>query len=311
MVDGFMDADTAETQTGEKLWTAELIAGLDWRRLVEISRAMAAFAGFELGKTRVPPSAAAEYLMKMQRPDGTKQRSLFRVAPWNRWMAGADCIRDLIAAASKEVPRANGIYLAPGGFTESALLTAQQNQIEAVDAPTLAQRLNELPAEHSKFFFENGTAGDARSPSCPLCLQPLKLTAGPVMASEFDHLPDLTFKGHVIIGDPIRARRLEVQAHSEVEFLHEVRARDVVVDGIARGDFHCYGSVKLNPGAVLYGSVSARSVIVSDGAELAGETRILENLPQTTVHKPYGSLWLCDNPAGKPGCSAIAFSPHD
>jgi cytoskeletal protein CcmA (bactofilin family) len=286
---------------------------LDWKRLVEISRALAAFAGFELGKTKVPPSAAAEYMMKMQRPEGTKQRTIFRIAPWNRWMAGADCIRDLIAAASKELPRANAIYLAPGGFTESALLTARQNQVEAVDAGALALRLNELPAEHSKFFFEAGVGGegDPRTPSCPLCLRPLKLTAGPMVASEFDHLPDLTFKGHVIIGDPIRARKLEVQAHSEVEFLHEVRARDVVVDGIARGDFHCYGSVKLNPGAVLYGSVSARSVMVSDGAELAGATRILENLPHAPVNKPYGSLWLCDNPAGKPGCSGVAFSPHE
>ena len=131
------------------------------------------------------------------------------------------------------------------------------------------------------------------------------------MASDFEYLPDLSFKGHEIIGDPVRARRLEVEPHSEVEFLHEVRARDVVIDGIARGDFHCYGSVRLNPGAVLYGNVSARSVVVSSGAELAGETRILENLPHTPINKPYGSLWLCDNPAGKPGCSAVAFSPHE
>ena len=226
-------------------------------------------------------------------------------------MASVDCLRDFAQALARERPMAHGIYLAPGGFAETALITARKHQIEMVDAEAMAHQLNSLPPAHSDFYYEISMAGDRHTPSCPSCLHPLTLITGAAEVSEdFETLPDASFKGHEIVGDLVKARRVEVEPHSEVQFLHEVRAQDVVVNGIAMGDFHCSGRLLLNPGATLYGRVSARSVEVHDGAALHGETRILDNLPQAPEDKRLVSLWRCKNPDAKPRCFAVAFTPH-
>lgn len=304
-----MSEGTAQTEAKDSRWTADVISSLDWKRIAELARALASASGFVIGKTKVPTSGAAEFVM--QQAQDANARSLVRLAPWNRWMASTDCIRDFVEALAREPTGTHGIYIAPGGFAETAVLVARHHGIEMVDAWGLASRLNDLPQEHRNFFFETGMSGDVHTPSCPVCLHPLTLITGAVESSgDVDQMPELTFKGHVIVGDLVRARRVEVQSASEVQFLHEVRARDVVVHGIAMGDFHCHGSLVLYPGSTLYGRVAARSVDVRDGAELVGETTILDHLPTASENQPQVSLWRCKNPDAKPRCFAVAFSPH-
>jgi cytoskeletal protein CcmA (bactofilin family) len=306
-----MSDGTATTQAKDSRWTADLISGMDWKRIAELARALASASGFVIGKTKVPTSGAAEFVM--QQAQDSNARSLVRLAPWNRWMASSDCMRDFVEAVGRESGGTHGIYIAPGGFAETAVLVAKHHGIEMVDAWGLASRLNDLPQDYRDFFFATGMSGDLHTPSCPVCLHPLTLVTGAVeSAGDVDQMPELTFKGHVIVGDLVRARRVEVQPSSEVQFLHEVRARDVVVRGIAMGDFHCHGSLVLHPGATLYGRVAARSVDVRDGAELVGETTILQELPSASEpeSQPQVSLWRCKNPEAKPRCFAVAFSPH-
>lgn len=303
-----MSDGTDKTQITDRRWSQEMIASLDWKRVAELARALASAAGFVIGKTKVPMSGAAEFVM--QQADDPAARSLVRLAPWNTWMANSDSLRDFAEALAKEPAGTHGIYLAPGGFAEAAVLVAQHHQIEMVNASLMASRLNDLPAEYRSFFYETGMSGDIHTPSCPVCLKPLTLITGAAESSEdLQQLPELSFKANVIVGDWVRARRVEVQHGAEVQFLHEVRARDVSIHGIAMGDFLCHGSLVLHPGATLYGRVAARSVNVSSGAELVGETMILDKLPNSSENTPQITLWRC-NPASKPRCFAIAFVPH-
>ena len=286
-------------------WTVEQVTRLDWKRIVEIMRALSAATGFTLGKTRVDADGTAEFVIA-----NGPQRVLVRLAPWNRWMAGLECLTRFSERLHLHANH-RGIYLAPEGFDQSALHAARLSGIETVDADALVKRLNKLPAEHRDFYFDIATAGDATTPSCPVCIRPLILVEES-SAQEFDprKLPDLRYATSDIVAGPVHARRIEVMKRSEVQFLQEVRAGDVEVHGVVTGDFLCEGKLALHPGATLYGSVAARSIIVSPGAQLIGETRILADKPEsfgrTTLHR----VWRCRSSQNTPGCAAVALDPH-
>ncbi|HEY2572439.1 MAG TPA: hypothetical protein VGH65_00175, partial [Verrucomicrobiaceae bacterium] len=44
-------------------WSAEMIAGLDWKRLTELARALSATYGFKLGKTRIGADGRTDFVI--------------------------------------------------------------------------------------------------------------------------------------------------------------------------------------------------------------------------------------------------------
>jgi len=303
------DESTVDPDYVAKKWSPELIISLDWKRLTEIARAMASTAGFELGPTEIQINGRADFAMTAR---GGKHvhRAQVRLTGWDQWMASADAMEDF-KRRMKATGATHGIFIAPGGFTPAAKNAAVTAGIELVDAQSLAAQLNALPAQHSDFFFDIGTAGDAATPSCPVCLAPLKATleVGP-KPKELQATTDICYRTSDIVAEAVAARRIEISRNCEVHFLREVRAHDVIIHGRAAGDFICDGCMLLNPGAVLNGTVAARSVLVRPGAELNGETRILEGpLPNLRPSAPV-TVWRCTNPRGKEDCKVVKLLPH-
>ena len=291
-------------------WSADLILSLDWCRVVELARAMALFGGFEFGKTRVHANGAADFLMTRGK-GAHAQKYRVHAAAWNQWQATVGCVETFAEGLRKE-KNTRGVFLAPGGFAASALHRAQRYQIETVDAELMAARLNELPETHSTFFYEAGTLGDCSTPSCPVCMKRMELQPepDPEVSGRLASFPDLCFRSRDIVAEPVAARRIEILHHCEVYFLRGVHARDVVVHGLAIGNFVCDGCLLINAGATVEGTVAARSIMVRPGAVLNGETRILKTAPSPLAAEEPSVYWRCGNPKGRPGCEKVKFRLH-
>jgi hypothetical protein len=253
----------------------------------------------------------AEFTVTQRR--GTEMETIMaRLAPWNRWMASGECI-ERFAGALVVQKRMRGVYVSPGGASPSAKMEAAQLGIEVLDAEALAAILNALPEGHHEWFYDLVFAGQPLVPSCPVCLRPLSQISEDMVdgreGPKSTH-PDLTYHSSDILAEPVVARRIEILRHCEVRFLREVRAQDVLVQGVVAGDFVCEGSLVLAPGAMLIGNVAARSVLVEPGASLRGRTHILKDKPGS-LEKPAGAwMWMCRSVTRRAGCEKVRLLPH-
>ena len=291
-------------------WSPDLIASLDWLRVVELLRAMAAHAGCQLGGSRVFPDGSVLFAMVERPQSTTPQRALVRLVPWNDWEASTQWVetfaRELAAATD-----ARGVLVAPGGFTAAARHAANARRIETVDAAQLALAVRTLPVEKQRFFLSLTASGDPHSPSCPVCLQKLTLLQKPMPVEQQTVQADMVFPESAIVAEPVNCSRLIVRAGCEVQFLHEVHAREILVQGHATGDFVCEGTLTLEPGATLTGTVVTRSLNVLDGAEMIGPAKIVEGPLVAMVHTRPVWQWCCENAQGRPQCKAVLFEPHE
>lgn len=291
-------------------WSAELIASLDWLRLAELARAVAANAGCELGGSRVFEDGSVLFAIFEQPKSAKPRRSLVKLAAWNEWGATPQSV-EAFAREVATARNARGIFIAPGGFTAAARHAASEHHIEAVDAAQMAGTLRALPVDQADFFHAITTAGDCSTPSCPSCLKKLTRDQRPASEDSAPENAEYIFQSSAIVAEPVHCRRIEVMPQVEVQFLHEVRTQEMVVHGHVTGDFVCDGRLTLGAGATLNGTVAARAVDVRDGGELLGKARIIEgDLRPVTPIKPR-LLWRCRNPLGKPACAKVVFEAHD
>lgn len=291
-------------------WSAELIASLDWLRLAELARAIASNAGCELGGSRVFEDGSVIFAMVEQPQSPKPRKALVKIVSWNEWSATPQTVEAFVREL-RTARNARGIFVAPGGFTNAALHAASEHGIETVDAARLAATLKSLPAEQSDFFHVITTAGDFAAPSCPVCLGKLTRHSSSAASDLAAPASEYIFQASAIVADPILCRRLEVRPNCEVQFLHEVRAAEIVIHGHVTGDLVCEGPLHLEDGATLNGTVAARAVNVHHGAELLGQARILEGELQPVMSAKPRSFWLCDNPLGKAACKAVMFDVHE
>jgi cytoskeletal protein CcmA (bactofilin family) len=285
-------------------WSPELIASLDWMRLAELARAIAAEAGCELAGSRVMPDGAVHFVMIEQPTTPKPRRAMVKIAPWNEWGATPETVQRF----SDEVRTARdtrGVLIAPAGFSPAALRMAQELRIEAVDANGLNAALRALRSEKSDFLFVVTTAGDFFTPSCPVCLKKLVRAELEPLA-----LPSRTIDVDGLVADFVICDRLEVVRGCEVTFLQEVKARSITISGHASGDFVCEGPVTLEPGGTLSGQVAARSLVVRDGGELLGHFRILEGELGSFVKPTVRWHWRCTGTNSSKGCGGVIFEPH-
>ncbi|MFO1483293.1 MAG: polymer-forming cytoskeletal protein [Verrucomicrobiaceae bacterium] len=286
-------------------WSPDLIASLDWVRLAELARAIAVEAGCELAGSRVMPDGAVHFGMIEQPKTAKPRRAMVKIAPWGEWGATPGTV-ERFAQEVRTARNTRGILIAPAGFSPAALRMAQELRIEAVDAVTLDATLRALPGDKSDFLFVLTTAGDFSTPSCPMCIRKLVRVEQQVAS-----LPSRTIDTDGLIADYVVCDRLEVVSGCEATFLHEVKARSIVIAGHASGDFVCDGAVTLESGGTLSGTVAARSLVVRDGGELLGQFRILEGELGSFVKPAVRWQWCCASADGRKGCAGVVFEPHE
>ena len=146
-------------------WTAEMLAGLDWRKLTELARALAASSGCEVGTDAITVDGMTQFIITQQ-SGGATLTSLVRLAPWNHWMATGECVEKYAADLASH-RRTRGVYLSPGGVSPAARIEASRRGIEVVDAEVLSATLNALPAVHSEFFHDITFSGKPFVPELP------------------------------------------------------------------------------------------------------------------------------------------------
>ena len=95
---------------------------------------------------------------------------------------------------------------------------------------------------------------------------------------------DLTIRNHGKVPGQITCRQLRVERRSRVEFMQPVTTTHAIIDGHARGQINCSGTVTLEKRAVLLGYVRAASIIVKRGAKHHGTFEMAAPAPDS--HAP-------------------------
>jgi Polymer-forming cytoskeletal len=300
----------AELGDDERAWTPDLIASLDWMRVAELLRALAAESGWELGPSRVHINGAVQFAMVRYPRTIHESRVLVRLVGWNQWGATPDVVQDFVTELGRIREPTRGTLVAPDGFSPAAASRAQIVGIDAVDAEQLHRTLQTLRPEQADFFFSVSTAGASRVPTCPVCLRKLSRLEQPSTGAVRALPGEMIFQSSTLVPDPVICGQLEVMRHCEVTFLHEVRARELNVYGDVSGDFIVEGPCVLHPGATLTGTVCARAVKVHDGAELRGQFRILDGINEPMREAASKWYWRCLNDSGRDACRTVVFEPH-
>ena len=292
-------------------WFAEDIAALDWYRLAELLRAVAANARCQLGPSRVSADGSVQFAMLAQAGAGLPQRTLVRLAAWNDWSATPKTVDAFAWELGRIREPTHGVLVAPAGATPAASARARELGVEVVDADKLCRTLESLSPEQSTFFKTLTLNGDATTPTCPICLNRLtRVQQGPP-TGPFSRPAELIYQVSTVVPEPVDCDRLEVLQGCEVTFLHEVRARrEVVIQGHVSGDFVCQGKCTVMPGATLVGSVAAQSVDIRAGGELQGQSRIIDSVTEPITHVQPSWFWRCQHPSSTPECRRILFEPH-
>ncbi len=299
---GLEDADTG--------WSPELIASLDWMRLGELLRAVASHAGCELGPSRVNLDGSVQFAMVQNPKAAQPERSLVKLVGWNQWGATPEAVQTFTQELDRIREHCRGVLVAPDGFSSAALQQAQNLGIETVDAVKLHQIITQLRPEQADFFFTVTTAGMCRVPTCPVCLRKLSRVEQPATRVLKSMPGEMVFTSSTLVPDPVACGRLEVMRNCEVTFLHEVRAKEMIIHGEVSGDFVVEGAFVLQPGATLTGTISARSIKVHDGAELRGQFRVLDGVAESLTAMTAKWFWRCLNNSGNSACRTVMFEPH-
>lgn len=299
-----------DAERGVEGWSPDLIAGLDWLRLGELLRAIAANAGCELGPSRVQLDGSVQFAMLEAPKSLHERRALVKLVGWREWGATPETVQAFINELERIREPTRGVLVAPDGFSAAAKNRAHNVGIEAIDAAQLHQILTRLPAEQADFFYTVTTAGYCKVPTCPVCLRKLSRMEQQTTRAMRSVPGEMVFQTSTLVPDPVACGRLEIMHDCEVTFLHEVRAKEMIVRGHVSGDFICEGLVTLQRGATLSGTLAARSVDVQDGAEIIGQFRILDGVTDALTQLEPTWFWRCLNSSGKTHCRSVLFEPH-
>lgn len=299
-----------DAEHGVEGWSPELIAGLDWLRLGELLRAIAANAGCELGPSRVQMDGSVQFAMLEAPKSVHERRALVKLVGWKEWGATPETVQTFVNELGRIREPTRGILVAPDGFSAAAKNRAQNLQVEAIDAVQLHTILKGLPPEQADFFYTVTTAGACKVPTCPVCLRKLSRVEQQSTRAMRAVPGEMVFQSSSLVPDPVACGRLEIMRDCEVTFLHEVRAKEMIVRGHVSGDFICEGPVTLESGSTLAGTLAARAVNVRDGAEILGQFRILDGVTDAITQLTPTWFWRCLNDSGKTQCRQVMFEPH-
>lgn len=100
------------------------------------------------------------------------------------------------------------------------------------------------------------------------------------LAGSVDCSGDLVIRSHGKILGKVRCRELRIERGARVEFLSQVTAERVRIDGNVRGQITCSGLIVLEKRARLQGLVRAAGLSVKPGAKHTGTIEIIQG-PET------------------------------
>lgn len=306
-LDRLKELGLEEPQVAEATLTVEKIVALDWARLADLTRGLVIEAGCELAGTQVQPDASV--LFGMIEHPGTERmkRVLVKLAAWNEWGAQAEQVEGF-AMEVRAARDARGILVAPAGSSPAAREVAARHRIEMVDGVALHEALGRLSEVRRDFLWGVATSGDAWTPSCPMCLGKLSPVQSHITEEVEAEEERMMFKD-AIVADAIYCRRLRVVRGIEVQFLQQVRAKEMDIEGTVHGDLVCEGMLYLRPTAVVHGAVAAKGMRVEDGAQLLADVTVLKTALAPLRRSSVTWQWRCLS--GDAVCAGVALEPHD
>ncbi len=311
MLDPFMpSAQTGFSQRAGEGWSVEMLSSLDWMRMGELLRAIVVNAGCEVGPSHVRSDGSLEFAMLEAPKQPNPRRAVVKLSAWNQWGATPESVEVFAGHLKRIREDCRGVLVAPAGFSAAALQCAVERKVETVDCAKLYSTLTSLRPEQSDFFYTITTTGEHNVPSCPVCLQKLTRTDQPATSSLRVMPSEIVYQATTVVPEVVVCERLEVMRGCEVTFLHEVRAREIVIRGHASGDFVCEGALTLDAGATISGTVAARSLAIRSGAEMLARTRVIEGMLDPLNSQVVSWFWRCRNDTGNPKCHAVMFEPH-
>lgn len=102
------------------------------------------------------------------------------------------------------------------------------------------------------------------------------------LGSSVDCSGDIVIRGHGKVLGKVNCRQLRIERGARVEFLHAVTVASAYIDGHARCQIFCDGTITLEKRAHLQGFVRAAAIVVKAGAKHTGTLEILQQNPAGT-----------------------------
>jgi restriction system protein len=149
-----------------RVWTAQLLKSLEWRRFEELCAAYLEVLGY---RTRIVQSATHDGVDIYLCPAGADAPTILaQCKAWNAYRVGIEPVRKLRAAMTS-ARIGEGLLLTSGRFTAEAAAHAGRQNIQLVDGAALLARFAALPPEQALELLSFATQGDYTTPTCPAC----------------------------------------------------------------------------------------------------------------------------------------------
>ena len=155
-----------QSKAQARVWSAELLKQLEWRRFEEFCAAYYEAMGFT---ARISAAGAAGGVNIALHASGAERASsLARCKGWDAYPIGVKAVKELRAAMAAAGVR-HGVLLTSGRFAHEAAALARAERIDLVDGAALLEKLAALPPEKALGLLKFATQGDFATPTCPHC----------------------------------------------------------------------------------------------------------------------------------------------
>jgi restriction system protein len=156
----------AASKPDTRVWTAQILKQLEWRRFEELCAAYLELAGYS---TRIVQSATHTGVdLHLCKPGEDSASILAHCRAWNAYRVGVESVRKLREAMTS-ARLGEGLLLTSGRFTQEAVAHAGKQNIRLVDGAALLAKFAALSPEQALELLVFATQGDYMTPTCPVC----------------------------------------------------------------------------------------------------------------------------------------------
>ena len=149
-----------------RVWTAQLLKQLEWRRFEELCAAYLEVLGY---RTHIVQSTTHDGVDIHLRAAGAEHASILaQCRAWNAYRVGIEPVRKLRAAMAA-AGIGEGLLFSSGRFTPEAAAHAGKQNIQLVDGAALLARFAALAPGEALELLQVATQGDYMTPTCPAC----------------------------------------------------------------------------------------------------------------------------------------------
>jgi restriction system protein len=149
-----------------RLWSAQLLKQLEWRRFEELCAAYFELQGFGTRIARTNADGGVD--LHLCAAGSEKAAILVHCKAWNAYRVGIEPVRALRSAMAAAKIGA-GRLVTSSRFTQEAVELAAKHNIQLVDGAALLAGLAALPPEKALALLKFATQGDYQTPTCPSC----------------------------------------------------------------------------------------------------------------------------------------------